>query len=93
MQYSLPKKWRTLSWVGIVLLVLDMLVLSAGVNLGGGSGGLFLVCGLVSLGALALVVVCSLKLRCPACGQAVDRMALMNDAFFCPKCGGNIHME
>ena len=52
-----------------------------------------LVCVLLSLGALALAVVSSLKLRCPACGQAVDRVALMNDAFFCPKCGGNIHME
>lgn len=94
MQYSLPKKWRTLSWVGIVLLVLDMLVLSAGVNLGGGSGGLFLVCGLVSLGALALVVVCSLKLRCPACGRLLDREALRpGECFFCSRCGSKIYLE
>ena len=94
MQYSLPKKWRTLSWVGIVLLVLDMLVLSAGVNLGGGSGGLFLVCGLVSLGALALVVVCSFKLRCPACGRLLDREALRpGECFFCSRCGSKIYLE
>ena len=92
MQYSLPKKWRTRYWAGFALLLAGMMALGVGVLLGGGVL-LVLVCVLLFLGALALAVVSSLKLRCPACGQTVDRMALMNDAFFCPKCGGNIHME
>ena len=93
MQFSLPKKWRTLCWAAPALMLADMMILSVGVLLGGGAL-LFLVCVLLLVAAAALAIVSSLNLRCPACGRALDRLALrLDECFFCPKCGAKIYME
>ena len=68
MQFSLPKKWRTLCWAALALMMADMMILSVGVLLGGGAL-LFLVCVLLLVAAAALAIVSSLNLRCPACGR------------------------
>ena len=79
MQFSLPKKWRTLCWAALALM---------------GGALLFLVCVLLLVAAAALAIVSSLNLRCPACGRALDRLALrLDECFFCPKCGAKIYME
>ena len=62
MQFSLPKKWRTLCWAALALMMADMMILSVGVLLGGGAL-LFLVCVLLLVAAAALAIVSSLNLR------------------------------
>ena len=89
---SLSKKWLYLRWGGVLLAVVGILLHSTG-GVPSSTVVLLAVGTLLIILGIALIILSIFKLRCPACGQAVDRVALMNDAFFCPKCGGNIHME
>ena len=86
---TIRKFWRTLYLVFVLATVLAVVLGCAFENVFATMAG--------AVVGMAAALAVSRKLRCPACGENVVRIALngrnRNSGFFCPKCGRRIEWE
>ena len=86
---TIRKFWRTLYLVFVLATVLAVVLGCAFENVFATMAG--------AVVGMAAALAVSRKLRCPACGENVARIALdgrnRNSGFFCPRCGRRIEWE
>ncbi len=95
-EHMVSKRWRNLCWLLLLLAMGGLLAASIGSGMGE-RGRVWLVGGTAALlGAIALLVLCGRKLRCPCCGRVVDRQAIQTfrgSQLTCPQCGRKLTLK
>lgn len=95
-EHTLDKRWRNLCWLMLALAMAGLMAASAGSAMGAEGRGWLLGGTLVLIGAIAALIVCGRKLRCPACGRIVDREAVQafgKTQISCPQCGRKLTLK